>query len=142
MNVSSRNAFHGKIIAITPSSINDEIAVQLEGGEVIYSQISHSSTVELGLEIGRQATSLVKATEILLLTEDDGWKFSSRNQFTGKIIKLTRGFVNAEVLLETPGGLQINATVTLDGVNRLKLERGRNVTAMFKASNVVIAVKG
>ena len=142
MNVSSRNAFPGKIIAITPSAINDEVAVQLESGEVIYGQISHASTVELGLEIGRPATALVKATEILLLTEDDGWKFSSRNQFTGKIIKLVRGFVNAEVLLETPTGLQINATVTLDGVNRLKLERGRSVTATFKASNVVLAVKG
>ena len=141
MNVSSRNTFYGKIIAITASGLNDEVAVQLEGGEVIYGQISHASTLELGLEIGRPAAALVKATEILLLTENEGWKFSSRNQFTGKIVKLVRGFVNSEVLLETPGGVQINASVTLDGVNRLKLERGRNVTAAFKASNVVIAVK-
>ena len=33
------------------------------------------------------------------------------------------------------------AAVTLDGVNRLRLERGCTVVAMFKASNVLVAVK-
>ena len=141
MNVSSRNAFPGKIIAITPSAINDEVAVPLESGAVSYGQLSHASTVELGLEIGRPATALVKATEILLLTEDDGWKFSSRNQFTGKVTKLVRGFVNGEVVLQTPSGLELNATVSLEGINRLRVERGAAVTAVFKSSNVMIAAK-
>ena len=140
MKASSRNAYTGKIIAITPSAIADEIAIQLESGDIVYSQISHASTVEMGLDLGRQAVALVKATEILVLTENEGYKLSNRSQFTGKIIKLTRGFVTAEVLIETPTGLTVNATVTLDGVNRLRLERGHTATATFKASNVVLAV--
>jgi len=141
MKATSHNAFTGKIIAITSGPIADEVAIQLETGEIIYSQIPHSSTLEMGLELGQQATAFIKATETLLFTDVEGYKISSRNQFTGKIVKLNRGFVTAEVLVETSTGLEINATVTLAGVNRLKLDRGHIATATFKASSVVLAVK-
>ena len=77
----------------------------------------------------------------MLVADDGEYAFSCRNQFTGKVVKLVRGFVNGEVLIQTPSGMEINATVTLEGVNRLRLERGCTVTAMFKSPNVLLAVK-
>lgn len=140
MKASSRNVYDGKIIAITPSPLIDEISVQLSTGDIIYSQIPHACTVEMGLDLGRQVIALTKATEVLVITENEGYKLSNRNQFTGKIIKLTRGFVTAEVLIETSSGLQLNATVTLSGVTRLKLDRGHTVTGSFRSSSVTLAV--
>lgn len=141
MKTSSRNAYPGKITAVIPGSLSDEVEVTLETGEKIYGQISHASFQNLSLAEGKEAVALVKATEIMLVADDNEYEFSCRNQFTGKVVKLVRGFVNGEVLIQTPSGMEINATVTLEGVNRLRLERGCTVVAMFKSPNVLIAVK-
>ena len=141
MKTSSRNAYPGKITAIVPGNLSDEVEISLETGEKIYSQISHACTERLNLAEGKEAVALIKATEIMLVADDNDYDFSCRNQFTGKVVKLVRGFVNGEVLIQTPSGMEINATVTLDGVNRLRLERGCTVGAMFKSSNVLVASK-
>lgn len=141
MKTSSRNAYPGKITAVIPGPLNDEVEVTLESGEKIYSQLSHASLQNLSLAEGKEAVALIKATEIMLVADDNEYVFSCRNQYTGKVVKLVRGFVNGEVLIQTPSGMEINATVTLEGVNRLRLERGCTVVAMFKAPNVLVAVK-
>ena len=141
MKTSSRNAYTGKITALITGALSDEVEIELESGEKIYAQITSASSKKLGLAVGKEAMALVKATEILLVTEADDYLVSCRNQFAGKVVKLTRGFVSGEVLVQTPTGLEVNATVTLDGVNRLKLERGCAVVAMFKSTSVLVAVK-
>ena len=39
MKTSSRNAYPGKITAIVPGNLSDEVEISLETGEKIYSQI-------------------------------------------------------------------------------------------------------
>ena len=141
MKASSRNMYSGKITGLVSGVLSDEVEIQLESGEKVYGQVTRPSSQKLGLDIGKEAVALIKATEIMLVTDSDDYVLSCRNQFTGKVVKLTRGFVNGEVLIQTPSGLEVNATVTLDGVNRMKLERGGTVVAMFKTSNVLVAVK-
>ena len=127
--------------SIITGGLNDEVELQLESGEKIYGQLSHASAQRMGLAVDSEAMAMVKATEILLVIEGDDYDVCCRNQFTGKVLKLVRGFVNGEVVIQTPSGLELNATVSLDGLNRLRVERGATVTAMFKSSNVMIAVK-
>ena len=141
MKTSSRNAYVGKITAIILGGLNDEVELELATGEKVYGQLAHASAERLGLAVGTEAMALVKATEILLVNESEDYEVCCRNQFTGKVQKLVRGFVNGEVLIQTASGLELNATVSLDGINRLRVERGATVTAMFKSSNVMIAAK-
>ena len=141
MKTSSRNAFTGKITAIILGGLNDEIELELASGEKMYGQLAHASAERLGLKEGSEAMALVKATEILLVSDNDDYEICCRNQFTGKVLKLVRGFVNGEVIIQTPSGLELNATVSLEGINRLRVERGATVTAMFKSSHVMIAAK-
>lgn len=141
MKTSSRNVYSGTITAIITGGLNDEVELQLASGEKVYGQLAHASAERLGLAVGGEAVALVKATEILLVNDNDDYDVCCRNQFTGKVIKLVRGFVNGEVIIQTPSGLELNATVTLEGINRLRVERGAPVTAMFKSSNVMIAIK-
>ena len=141
MKTSSRNAYVGKITAIILGGLNDEVELELTTGEKVYGQLAHASAERLGLAVGTEAMALVKATEILLVNENEDYEVCCRNQFTGKVQKLVRGFVNGEVLIQTASGLELNATVSLDGINRLRVERGATVTAMFKSSNVMIAAK-
>ena len=92
MKTSSRNAYPGKITAIIPGNLSDEVEISLESGEKIYSQVSHACTESLSLTEGKEAVALIKATEIMLVADDSDYAFSCRNQFTGKVVKLVRGF--------------------------------------------------
>jgi molybdopterin-binding protein len=67
-------------------------------------------------------------------------KISARNVLKGKIIKINRGAVNAEVMLELPGGIQVVSIITVTSVDSLGLREGREAYAVVKASSVMIAV--
>ncbi len=141
MQVSARNKFWGKVSAIHPGGVHDEIELQLDSGETVVATITKASTQRLGLTVGKEACAIIKASLLILTEETDDILLSTRNQFTGRVVKFTRGFVNGDVTLELPGGSEITAIISLDGVNRLKIKQGQTLTAMVKASNVVLAVK-
>ena len=65
---------------------------------------------------------------------------SARNQLPGIIKSISRGAVNAEVIIITPTGVEISSIITLGSCVRMNLEPGDNVIAVIKASNVMIAV--
>jgi molybdopterin-binding protein len=71
--------------------------------------------------------------------EKQPMKLSARNNLKGTIVEVRPGAVNAEVTIELPGGQQIVSIITLASVNSLGLAAGKEVYAVIKASNVMIA---
>jgi len=67
-------------------------------------------------------------------------KISARNVIKGKVKKVTPGAVNTEVLLVTDGGTEVVSIITKESAEKLKLAEGKDVYAVIKASNVMIAV--
>ena len=67
-------------------------------------------------------------------------KMSARNVLKGKVIKVTEGAVNTEVLLELPGGDQVVSIISKESATKLGLKSGKAAYAVIKASNVMIAV--
>lgn len=67
-------------------------------------------------------------------------KVSARNVLKGKITKVQRGAVNAEVTLELPGGTRVTSIITLGSVDTLGLREGKEAYAVIKASSVMLAV--
>jgi molybdopterin-binding protein len=67
-------------------------------------------------------------------------KLSARNMLKGKMIKIVRGAVNAEVTLELPGKIQVVSIITNGSVESLGLKEGMEAYAVIKASSVMIAV--
>jgi molybdopterin-binding protein len=67
-------------------------------------------------------------------------KISARNVLKGKIVKIVRGAVNAEVTLELPGGIQVVSIITLSSVDTLDIKEGKDAYAVVKATSVMIAV--
>lgn len=65
-------------------------------------------------------------------------KTSARNQFFGRVRRVRRGTVNAEVELSS-GGTVIVASVTTEAVDELGLARGVEAVALVKASWVMLA---
>jgi molybdopterin-binding protein len=67
-------------------------------------------------------------------------KLSARNILKGKVVKIQRGAVNAEVTLELPGGSRLTSIITLASLDTLGLQEGKEAYAVIKASSVMLAV--
>ena len=67
-------------------------------------------------------------------------KLSARNVLKGKVLKVIKGSVNSEVILELPGGTQIVSIITNGSAESLELKEGKEAYAVIKASNVMVAI--
>lgn len=65
-------------------------------------------------------------------------KLSARNQLSGTVKEITRGEAIANVVLEI-SGQRLVASITVEAVNELGLQEGSEVTAVIKASDVILA---
>ncbi|MHB8122805.1 MAG: TOBE domain-containing protein [Desulfuromonadaceae bacterium] len=65
-------------------------------------------------------------------------KVSARNTFAGVVTTITKGAVNAEVILTLKGGVQLTAVITNGAIENLGLSTGTDAYAIVKASSVVI----
>jgi len=66
-------------------------------------------------------------------------KISARNVLKGKVKKVDHGAVNSEVTIELPGGQEVVSVITKSSAENLGLQTGKEVYAVVKASNVMIA---
>lgn len=73
-------------------------------------------------------------------SKEDYMKISARNVLKGKVKSVNHGAVNTEVIVELPGGTQVVSIITKASAEDLKLAAGKEVYAVVKASNVMIAV--
>jgi molybdopterin-binding protein len=64
-------------------------------------------------------------------------EISARNQLKGTIKQVIRGSVNGEVVVDI-GGQIVTSSITLTSIDRLALKVGDSVTAIVKATDVMI----
>lgn len=67
-------------------------------------------------------------------------KLSARNLLKGKILKIVKGAVNSEVMIQLSGGEQLVSIITNASVKSLGLKKGKEAYAVIKASNIMVAV--
>jgi molybdopterin-binding protein len=65
-------------------------------------------------------------------------KISARNQLQGTVQSITRGEAIANVVLDV-AGQRLVASITVEAVEDLGLSEGSRVTAIVKASDVMLA---
>jgi molybdopterin-binding protein len=68
-------------------------------------------------------------------------KISARNVLKAKVKNVQEGTVNAEVTVVLPNGMEIVSVITKTSARNLELREGKEVYAVIKASNVMIAVE-
>lgn len=140
MKVSARNVFKGKVREVRPGAVNSEVVLELAGGESLVAVVTLESVNSLKLAPGAEAVALVKAPWVMLMTEASDIRLSARNCLAGKVLSVTDGAVNAEVVVELAGGSKVYAIVTRDAVSELGLAPGVSATAVIKASHVILGV--
>ena len=137
MRISARNQLRGTVTAIKEGAVNGIVTIDVNGSAVS-ATISMASIQDLGLEVGKEAIAVIKATEVMIGLGE--MKLSARNKFAGKITSINRGAVNAIVSMEACGGNVISSTISLAAVDELGLEVGGEAVSVIKATSVMVAV--
>jgi molybdopterin-binding protein len=65
---------------------------------------------------------------------------SARNQIKGTVVSITRGPATANVEVDA-NGQRLVSSVTVEAVDELGLTEGKEVTAIIKASDVLLATE-
>ncbi len=66
-------------------------------------------------------------------------KLSARNQLTGTVTDINEGAVTTTVKIELKGGDVITSSITKEAATELGIAVGKGVTAVVKASSVMLA---
>ncbi len=66
MKISARNQFKGTIVDIREGAVNGIVRIDIGGGNVMSATISMNAIRELGLEVGKEAYAIVKATSVMV----------------------------------------------------------------------------
>lgn len=65
-------------------------------------------------------------------------KLSARNQIPGKVVAVTKGQTTAHVRIDIGNGVIVTSSTTNEAVDDLGLVVGDAVTAVIKASDVMV----
>jgi len=72
MKLSTRNILKGKVTEINEGMVMSKVKVDVGdgNGNVLTSVISMEAVKDLGLEVGKEISVLIKATSVMLATDD------------------------------------------------------------------------
>jgi molybdopterin-binding protein len=66
-------------------------------------------------------------------------QISARNSFKGTVKKVEPGAVNTEVTIEIAPGVEVVSVITKSSAEKLGLAEGKEVYAVVKSSDVMVA---
>lgn len=141
MSISARNVYEGVVSALNAGPVSAEVEITTAGGDKLVATITQASVQTLGLKPGKAVVAVIKASNVMVMTAGSGLKLSARNCLSGTVQKLLQGPVSADVIIALPGGAEVFASVTREATEELGLKEGSPVTAVIKASSVIVGVK-
>jgi molybdate transport system regulatory protein len=140
MKISARNVLAGTVQNVTRGSVNAEVAIALKGGETVVAVITNASVDSLELLPGKAAYAIIKASEVMIGVGMSAARISARNVFQAEVAHVLPGAVNSEVEVRLGGGTTMVASITKASVEALGLRPGVGVSAIVKASNVLVGI--
>jgi molybdopterin-binding protein len=69
MKISARNIFKGTVSLLDVGAVNTEVVVEIAPGIEVTSVVTKKSAEGLGLEVGGEATVIIKASSVLVGVE-------------------------------------------------------------------------
>lgn len=96
-------------------------------------EVLETTAIELSEDLEEEEVGVVDTAPLPAV------QISARNLLRAKVKRIVKGAVNAEVTLAIAPGVELVATVTRTSADKLELKRGKDVFAVIKSSNVMIA---
>lgn len=69
MKLSARNQLKGKVKSVKHGAVNSEVVLELPGGSELVAVVTRTSAQTLGLEPGRDAYAVIKASNVMVATD-------------------------------------------------------------------------
>jgi molybdate transport system regulatory protein len=139
MKLSARNQLEGTVATVTEGAVNGVVVIKL-GADTVTADITMDAIKDLGLEVGKEATAVIKASHVLIGKGADRVAgISARNQLPGTVEKVRRGAVNGHVSLKLAGGEVLFASITNEAIDELGLEEGAPAIGIVKATDVMVS---
>ena len=66
MKLSARNIMPGKVVALTRGATTSHVKIEVAPGFIITASITNESVDDLGISIGKAATAIVKASDVIV----------------------------------------------------------------------------
>ena len=137
MQISARNQISGIVELIEHGKINAQVFIKLKSGNTLVSVITNTAANNLNLEIGDDVVAIFKSSTVLITT-DITLNISARNKLQGKIDSIHQGEINSELIIDIGNGDKIASVITSNSIARLNIKEGAQVSAIIKASDVII----
>jgi molybdate transport system regulatory protein len=143
MKISARNQLIGHVDLIQQGKVNAEVYIKLKSGYTMVAVITNEAVRELNLMCGDEVVAFFKSS-CVLVTTDITLNISARNKFQGVITNMKIGEVNAVLHINIGNDEMITSVITLNSIRSLNIKLGIGVSAIIKASDVMIGkeIKG
>lgn len=66
MKLSARNRLTGTVVGVDKGAVNSTVLIDLGGGVIVTAMITNASVEDLGLEIGKTAHAVIKASDVIV----------------------------------------------------------------------------
>ena len=66
MKISARNQLKGTVCDIQEGAVNGIVTIEMPCGNKIKSSITNAAIHDLGLEVGKEAYAIIKASEVMV----------------------------------------------------------------------------
>lgn len=70
MKISARNVLPGKVVSIVRGPVSTEVTLEIVPGVQITSSITTNSADALGLQVGKQAYGVIKASSVMVAVDE------------------------------------------------------------------------
>ncbi len=130
------NSLQGEIIQVDISGNLSLVGIKV--GECHFKSIiiETPDTVDY-LHIGGCVEVLFKETEVIIATGEN-LQISLRNKMISTITSIDKGLLLTKLVLQTNAG-EIISIITSNAVDNLNLTEGKQVTAMVKTNEIILA---
>jgi molybdopterin-binding protein len=69
MKISARNQIAGKIIDVKKGATTSHVRLEVSPGQIITVSITNEAVDELALKVGRTATAVIKASDVMIAVD-------------------------------------------------------------------------
>jgi molybdopterin-binding protein len=70
MKLSARNQIKGKVVEVRKGTTTAHVRIDIGNGVIITSSITNEAIDELALQVGDDATAVIKASDVMVATRD------------------------------------------------------------------------